>query len=199
MSPRHGVDPSRMARALALGGLVTAATIAAHSVHGHVPSLLLVAATFGVVTCLIAALAGSRLALMRTSLVMIAGQFALHVWFSWFAMPSVGQAHPTAHVHHGPEADLLLARDFSGLIPSPWMAFAHLVAALVLAVILVQSDWLLSAMSAIFRSVLGYRLEPAFVAVGATDVRAILQQPMQTYSAMLVHDLVRRGPPFRCA
>ena len=198
MSPRRRVDPSRIARALALSGVVSAATVAAHSVHGHVPSLPLVAVTFGVVACLALALGGNRLAMRSTFLVMVGGQFALHAWFSWFTMPSVGQARPTAHVHHGPAGDLLAARDFSGLIPSPGMAAAHVIAALVLAVILVQSDWLLSAMSAIVRSVLGYRVAPTVVVVSATGARVMPPRPMVAPSALLVHDLVRRGPPAYC-
>lgn len=198
MSPRRRVDPSRIARALALSGVVSAATVAAHSVHGHVPSLPLVAVTFGVVACLALALGGNRLAMRSTFLVMVGGQFALHAWFSWFTMPSVGQARPTAHVHHGPAGELLAARDFSGLIPSPGMAAAHVIAALVLAVILVQSDWLLSAMSAIVRSVLGYRVAPTVVVVSAPGARVMPPLPMVAPSALLVHDLVRRGPPAYC-
>jgi len=198
MSTGPRIHAAMLARAVALSALVTVTTVAAHSLHGHAPSLALCLVTAVIVAAMAMPLGARRLSLRSTFLVMVGGQFALHAWFSWFTMPSVGQARPTAHVHHGPAGDLLAARDFSGLIPSPGMAAAHVIAALVLAVILVQSDWLLSAMSAIVRSVLGYRVAPTVVVLSATGARVMPPRPMVAPSALLVHDLVRRGPPAYC-
>lgn len=185
-------------RALALSTVITMVTAAAHATHEHPPSWMLLVPTAVILAGLCLPVSSRRLSWARAMGTMVVGQFALHAWFAWFALPAVGSGVPTHTLHHGPSASVLAARDFSGLIPSPGMVLAHLVAAGVLAVLLVHADWLLSAAAAI----LGGTLRPpavAFRPVVSVAPTSLFDRPAAPrIPVVLIHNLVRRGPPAYC-
>lgn len=185
-------------RALALSTVITMVTAAAHATHDHSPSWMLLLPTTVILAGLCLPVSARRLSWARAMGTMVVGQFALHAWFAWFALPAVGSGVPTHALHHGPSASVLVARDFSGLIPSPGMALAHLMAAGVLAVLLVHADWLLSAAAAI----LGGTLRPPAVAcrpVVSVAPTSLFDRPAAPrIPVVLIHNLVRRGPPEYC-
>ena len=185
-------------RALALSAVITMVTAAAHATHEHPPSWMLLVPTAVVLAGLCLPVSARRLSWARALGAMVVGQFALHAWFAWFALPAVGSGVPTHALHHGPSASVLVARDFSGLIPSPGMVLAHLVAAGVLAALLVHADWLLSGAAAI----LGGTLRPAAVAcspVVSIAPTSLFDRPAAPrIPVVLIHNLVRRGPPAYC-
>ena len=185
-------------RALALSAVITMVTAAAHATHEHPPSWMLLVPTAVVLAGLCLPVSARRLSWARALGAMVVGQFALHAWLAWFALPAVGSGVPTHALHHGPSASVLVARDFSGLIPSPGMVLAHLVAAGVLAALLVHADWLLSGAAAI----LGGTLRPAAVAcrpVVSIAPTSLFDRPAAPrIPVVLIHNLVRRGPPAYC-
>lgn len=185
-------------RALALSAVITMVTAAAHATHEHPPSWMLLVPTAVVLAGLCLPVSARRLSWARALGAMVVGQFALHAWLAWFALPAVGSGVPTHALHHGPSASVLVARDFSGLIPAPGMVLAHLVAAGVLAALLVHADWLLSAAAAI----LGGTLRPRAVAcrpVVSVAPTLLFDRPAAPrIPVVLVHNLVRRGPPAYC-
>ena len=194
--PVHGAMALRTS---GLGLVVTLIAAAAHATHGHPPSwvLLLVTAMMVAVACLPAC--RTRLSWTRALVTMAVGQFVLHAWFAWFALPTSGEGAPTLAMHHGPAASTLVSRDFSGMLPSPGMALAHLAAAGLLALLLVNADWLLSAAAAIFGGTLGSRTVVCATFVCTTPL-AIFDSPGAPRAlAGLTHELVRRGPPAYCA
>ena len=185
-------------RALALSAVITMVTAAAHATHEHPPSWMLLVPTAVVLAGLCLPVSARRLSWARALGAMVVGQFALHAWFAWFALPAVGSGVPTHALHHGPSASVLVARDFSGLIPSPGMVLAHLVAAGVLAALLVHADWLLSGAAAI----LGGTLRSPAVAcrpVVSGAAPSLFDRPAAPrIPVVLIHNLVRRGPPAYC-
>ena len=185
-------------RALALSAVITMVTAAAHATHEHPPSWMLLVPTAVILAGLCLPVSARRLSWARALGAMVVGQFALHAWLAWFALPAVGSGVPTHALHHGPSASVLVARDFSGLIPSPGMVLAHLVAAGVLAALLVHADWLLSAAAAI----LGGTLRPPAVAcrpVVSVAPTSLFDRPAAPrIPVVLIHNLVRRGPPAYC-
>ena len=185
-------------RALALSTVITMVTAAAHATHEHPPSWMLLVPTAVVLAGLCLPVSARRLSWARALGAMVVGQFALHAWLAWFALPAVGSGVPTHALHHGPSASVLVARDFSGLIPAPGMVLAHLVAAGVLAALLVHADWLLSGAAAI----LGGTLRRAAVAcrpVVSGAAPSLFDRPAAPrVPVVLVHNLVRRGPPAYC-
>ena len=185
-------------RALALSTVITMVTAAAHATHDHSPSWMLLLPTTVILAGLCLPVSARRLSWARAMGTMVVGQFALHAWFAWFALPAVGSGVPTHALHHGPSASVLVSRDFSGLIPSPGMVLAHLVAAGVLAALLVHADWLLSAAAAI----LGGTLRPPAVAcrpVASAAPTSLFDRPAAPrIPVVLIHNLVRRGPPAYC-
>lgn len=192
------VHGAMVLRALALSLVITLVTAAAHATHGHVPSWTLLLVTAGIVAVACLPSSRRRLGLIRASAVMVIGQFALHAWFAWFALPVTGEGATTLALHHGPAAASLASRDFSGLIPSPGMTLAHLAAAGLLALLLVHADWLLSAATAILGGTL-----PSHVRVCALPTAGapapLFRRPAPSGSPrILTHDLVRRGPPAYC-
>ena len=194
-----GIAQGPMAlRALALSAVITMVTAAAHATHEHPPSWMLLVPTAVVLAGLCLPVSARRLSWARALGAMVVGQFALHAWLAWFALPAVGSGVPTHALHHGPSASVLVARDFSGLIPSPGMVLAHLVAAGVLAALLVHADWLLSGAAAI----LGGTLRPAAVAcspVVSVAPTSLFDRPAAPrIPVVLIHNLVRRGPPAYC-
>ena len=185
-------------RALALSTVITMVTAAAHATHEHPPSWMLLVPTAVVLAGLCLPVSARRLSWARALGAMVVGQFALHTWLAWFALPAVGPGVPTHALHHGPSASVLVARDFSGLIPSPGMVLAHLLAAGVLAALLVHADWLLSGAAGI----LGGTLRPAAVAcspVVSIAPTSLFDRPAAPrIPVVLIHNLVRRGPPAYC-
>ena len=185
-------------RALALSAVITMVTAAAHATHEHPPSWMLLVPTAVVLAGLCLPVSARRLSWARALGAMVVGQFALHAWLAWFALPAVGSGVPTHALHHGPSASVLVARDFSGLIPAPGMVLAHLVAAGVLAALLVHADWLLSGAAGI----LGGTLRPAAVAyrpVVSVAPTSLFDRPAAPrIPVVLVHNLLRRGPPAYC-
>ena len=185
-------------RALALSAVITMVTAAAHATHEHPPSWMLLVPTAVVLAGLCLPVSARRLSWARALGAMVVGQFALHAWLAWFALPAVGSGVPTHALHHGPSASVLVARDFSGLIPALGMVLAHLVAAGVLAALLVHADWLLSGAAGI----LGGTLRPAAVAyrpVVSVAPTSLFDRPAAPrIPVVLVHNLVRRGPPAYC-
>ena len=185
-------------RALALSAVITMVTAAAHATHEHPPSWMLLVPTAVVLAGLCLPVSARRLSWARALGAMVVGQFALHAWLAWFALPAVGSGVPTHALHHGPSASVLVARDFSGLIPSPGMVLAHLVAAGVLAALLVHADWLLSGAAAI----LGGTLRSPAVAcrpVVSGAAPSLFDRPAAPrIPVVLIHNLVRRGPPAYC-
>ena len=185
-------------RALALSAVITMVTAAAHATHEHPPSWMLLVPTAVVLAGLCLPVSARRLSWARALGAMVVGQFALHAWLAWFALPAVGSGVPTHALHHGPSASVLVARDFSGLIPAPGMVLAHLVAAGVLAALLVHADWLLSGAAAI----LGGTLRSPAVAcrpVVSGAAPSLFDRPATPrIPVVLVHNLVRRGPPAYC-
>jgi hypothetical protein len=185
-------------RALALSTVITMVTAAAHATHEHPPSWMLLVPTAVVLAGLCLPVSARRLSWARALGAMVVGQFALHAWLAWFALPAVGPGVPTHALHHGPSASVLVARDFSGLIPAPGMVLAHLVAAGVLAALLVHADWLLSGAAAI----LGGTLRSPAVAcrpVVSGAAPSLFDRPATPrIPVVLVHNLVRRGPPAYC-
>lgn len=185
-------------RALALSTVITMVTAAAHATHEHPPSWMLLVPTAVILAGLCLPVSARRLSWARALGAMVVGQFALHAWLAWFALPAVGSGVPTHALHHGPSASVLVARDFSGLIPSPGMVLAHLVAAGVLAALLVHADWLLSGAAAI----LGGTLRSPAVAcrpVVSGAAPSLFDRPAAPrIPVVLVHNLVRRGPPAYC-
>ena len=185
-------------RALALSTVITMVTAAAHATHEHPPSWMLLVPTAVILAGLCLPVSARRLSWARALGAMVVGQFALHAWLAWFALPAVGSGVPTHALHHGPSASVLVARDFGGLIPSPGMVLAHLLAAGVLAALLVHADWLLSGAAAI----LGGTLRRAAVAcspVVSGAAPSLFDRPAAPrIPVVLVHNLVRRGPPAYC-
>ena len=185
-------------RALALSAVITMVTAAAHATHEHPPSWMLLVPTAVVLAGLCLPVSARRLSWARALGAMVVGQFALHAWLAWFALPAVGSGVPTHALHHGPSASVLVARDFSGLIPAPGMVLAHLVAAGVLAALLVHADWLLSGAAAI----LGGTLRSPAVAcrpVVSGAAPSLFDRPAAPrIPVVLIHNLVRRGPPAYC-
>jgi hypothetical protein len=185
-------------RALALSTVITMVTAAAHATHEHPPSWMLLVPTAVVVAGLCLPVSARRLSWARALGAMVVGQFALHAWLAWFSLPAVGSGVPTHALHHGPSASVLVSRDFSGLIPAPGMVLAHLVAAGVLAALLVHADWLLSGAAAI----LGGTLRSPAVAcrpVVSGAAPSLFDRPAAPrIPVVLVHNLVRRGPPAYC-
>ena len=194
--PVHG---AMALRAFGLSLIVTLLAAAAHATHDHPPSwvLMLVTAVVVAVACLPAC--RMQFNWIRALVAMAAGQFALHAWFAWFALPATGESAPTMALHHGPAASTLASRDFSGLIPSPGMALAHLAAAGLLALLLVRADWLLSAAAAIIGGT--FRARAVACSPYAYPAPApLFDRPAAPRTlAGLTHDLVRRGPPVYCA
>lgn len=193
--PVHGAV---VLRALALSLVITLVTAAAHATHDHAPSWTLLLVTAGIVAVACLPASRRRLGWARAAGAMVIGQFALHAWFAWFALPVTGEGATTLALHHGPPAASLASRDFSGVIPSPGMALAHLAAAGLLALMLMHADWLLSAAAAILGGTL---LTPASLcAPPATGAPApVFGRPAAPRTPqVLTHDLVRRGPPAYC-
>lgn len=141
--PAHGVRLSarQLVRAGMIGSMVTGAAMLAHSVHGHVPSLGLVVVTLAVTSLLLLS-ACQRCLRMRTAFAaMLVGQLALHAWFAWFNLPTLGDpVSASLHAHHSTFDVELPTRDFSALLPSPTMTLAHVIAAALLAVVLAWGD-----------------------------------------------------------
>lgn len=194
----HPVHGAMALRAFALSLVVTLVAAAAHATHDHPPSwvLLLVTAMMVAAACLPAC--RTRLSWTRALVAMAVGQFVLHAWFAWFSLPASGEGAPTLAMHHGPAASTLASRDFSGMLPSPGMALAHLAAAGILALLLVHADWLLSAAAAILGGTLGLRAVVCASFV-CTTPSAIFDSPGAPRTlAGLTHQLVRRGPPAYC-
>jgi hypothetical protein len=185
-------------RAFALSLVITSVTSAAHATHGHAPSWMLTVATFGLLAVACLAAGRARLDLRRAVVVMVAGQFALHAWFAWFSMPVVGNGAETLALHHGPAPALLAARDFSGLVPSPGMALAHVAAGCLAALALVHLDWLLSAACAVLWAVLGSVRVPSIHAGAASRTAVTVKADEAAFLRVLAHQLVRRGPPAYC-
>lgn len=194
--PVHG---AMALRALALSLGITLMAAAAHATHDHPPSWVLMLVTAAAVAAACLPACRARLTWPRALAAMVVGQFALHAWFAWFALPATGGAAPTLASHHGPAASTLAARDFSGLIPSPGMALAHLAAAGLLALLLIHADWLLSAAVAIFGGALRPRTVACTSFVCASPVLLFDSPAVPPTLAGLTHDLVRRGPPAYCA
>ena len=186
-------------RSFALSLVVTFIAAAAHATHDHPPSWLLMLVTALMVAAACLPACRVRLTWFRALAAMAVGQLALHAWFAWFALPATGEGAQTLAMHHGPAASTLASRDFSGLIPSPGMALAHLAAAGLLAVLLVQADWLLSAAVAIFRGSRRPRTVACPLFVCASPVPLFDSPAVPPTLAGLTHDLVRRGPPAYCA
>ncbi len=185
-------------RALALSLVITLVTSAAHATHGHAPSLTLLVITAGLLAIACLAAGRARLGWRRAFVTMVVGQFALHTWFAWFSMPMVGEGAHTMALHHGPDSALLVSRDFSGLVPTPGMALAHVAAGGLAALVLVHLDWLLSAATAVLWAVLGSARMPSIHA-GATSRTAVAVRADDVGSLrVLAHQLVRRGPPAYC-
>ena len=198
MLSRPHVHGAMVLRALALSLVITLVAAAAHATHDHAPSwtLLLVTAVAVAAACLPAS--RRRLGLARTASAMVIGQFALHAWFAWFALPVTGETATTLALHHGPSTASLASRDFSGLIPSPGMALAHLAAAGLLALMLVRVDWLLSAAAAILGGTLPSEV-PVCAPPAAGAPAPLFGRPVAPRNPrVLTHDLVRRGPPAYC-
>ena len=194
--PVHGAV---VLRAVALSFVVTFIAAAAHATHDHPPSWLLMLVTAGMMAAACLPACRTRLNWTRALVAMGVGQFVLHAWFAWFSLPAAGEGVPTLAMHHGPAASMLASRDFSGLIPSPGMALAHLAAAGLLALLLVHADWLLSAAAAIFRGALRPRTVACTSFVCASSVPLFDSPTVPSTLAGLAHDLVRRGPPAYCA
>ena len=194
--PVHG---AMALRSFALSLVVTFIAAAAHATHDHPPSWVLLAVTAGMMAGACLPACRTRLSWTRALVAMAVGQFVLHAWFAWFALPATGEGVQTLAMHHGPAASTLASRDFSGLIPSPGMALAHLVAAGLLAVLLVHADWLLSAAVAIFRGTRRPRTVACTPFVCASPVPLFDSPAVPPTLAGLTHDLVRRGPPAYCA
>lgn len=185
-------------RACVLSMTITMVTAAAHASHGHAPSWVLLAITAAILVGACLPASRARLTWARALAALVVGQFALHAWFAWFSLPAADNGVRTLAPHHGPPAASLVARDFSGLIPSPGMALAHLTAAGVLAVLLVRADWLLSAAVVIFGGSLRTQPAPFSVAIEGTSPR-IDDSPQAAPSLVwLAHAVVRRGPPAYC-
>lgn len=193
--PAHG---AMALRAFALSVTITLVTAAAHATHGHAPSWMLLAVTAAILVGACLPASRARLTWARALGALVVGQFALHAWFAWFSLPAADDGVRTLALHHGPAASSLVARDFSGVIPSPGMALAHLAAAGVLAALLVHADWLLSAAVAIFGGSLRAQPAPFSVAFEGTSPR-IDDSPQAAPSiGRLAHAVVRRGPPAYC-
>lgn len=185
-------------RAVALGSTVTLVTAAAHATHDHAPSWTLVAITAALLTAACVPVCGERLTWARALGALVLGQFAIHAWFAWFSLPAADDGVRTLASHHGPAGAVLVSRDFSGLIPSPGMALAHLAAAGALAVLLVHADWLLQAAVAIFRGGLLTPPEPVSPAVDRTATRIVDGRHSSPAIERLTYIVVRRGPPAYC-
>lgn len=185
-------------RALALSTVITMVTAAAHATHGHSPSWMLLVPTAVILAGVCLPVSARRLSWARAMGTMVVGQFALHAWFAWFSLPTVGSGVPTHALHHGPSASVLVARDFSGLIPSPGMALAHLLAAGALAALLVHADWLLSAAAAILGGTLRSPAVACSTVVSGAAPSLFDRPAAPRIPVVLVHNLVRRGPPAYC-
>ncbi len=192
------VDGAMVLRASALSLVITMIASAAHATHGHAPSWTLTVATAVILAVACLAVGRARLGWTRAVVTMVVGQFALHAWFAWFSMPVVGEGTQTLALHHGPAPTLLVSRDFTGLVPSPGMALAHLVAGGLAALALVHMDWLLSAAFAVFRAVLGTECAPSIPATLAPRTAVTAGDDDAQSLEVLAHQLVRRGPPAYC-
>lgn len=193
--PVHG---AMVLRALALSLVITLVTAAAHATHDHAPSWTLLLVTAGIVAVACLPASRRRLGLARAAGAMVIGQFALHAWFAWFALPVTGEGATTLALHHGPPAASLASRDFSGLIPSPGMALAHLAAAGLLALLVVHADWLLSAAGAILGGTLPSAVHVCEPLAGGAPTPLFGRPAAPRNPIALTHDLVRRGPPAYC-
>lgn len=193
------VPGAMVLRALGLSLVVTLVAAAAHATHDHAPSWVLLVVTAMMVAAACLPACRTRLSWTRALVAMAVGQFVLHAWFAWFSLPASGESAPTLAMHHGPAASALASRDFSGLIPSPGMALAHLAGAGLLALLLVHADWLLSAASGIFEGTLRSRPCVCTSFVSATPVALFDSPAAPRILTGLTHDLVRRGPPAYCA
>jgi hypothetical protein len=192
------VDGAMVLRATVLSLVITVITAAAHATHGQAPSWTLTFATAGLLTAACLVVSRARLGWRRAVTTMVVGQFALHAWFAWFSMPMVGAGTETLGLHHGPASALLVSRDFSGLVPSPGMALAHLAAGGVAALVLVHMDWLLSAAFSVLRAVLGPTHVPSVFATAALRTPVVGRVKDAESLEVLAHLLVRRGPPAYC-
>jgi len=192
------VRGAAVVRAVALSLVITLVTAAAHATHGHPPSWPLAAVTVVILAAAALGVCRTRLGWTRAIAAMVIGQFALHAWFAWFSLPTAGDGVSTLALHHGPAASTLVARDFSALVPSPGMAAAHIVSAGLLALLLVNADWLLSAAVAILGGTIRTYAVPAspFPHRVATP---LFDRPEAPSVPLGLSDvLVRRGPPAYC-
>ncbi len=198
MLGRPHVHGAMVLRALALSLVITLVTAAAHATHDHAPSWTLLLATALAVAVACLPMSRRRLGMARTAGAMVIGQFILHAWFAWFALPVTGEGATTLALHHGPPSASLASRDFSGLIPEPGMVLAHLAAAGLLALLLVHADWLLSAAAAILGGTLPTHV-PVCAPPAASAPAPLFGRPAAPRTPrVLTHDLVRRGPPAYC-
>lgn len=142
-----------LTRAVALSWLAVAVSTGAHLIaHGEHPSVPAIAAIHGVVAFFLLPVSLAPFSLVRTFLTVFVAQAGVHVGLTWAAVGettgSVPLPHLAEHAGHSSPAHVATAAGAgmsghpmgSSVLPTPSMAVAHLVAALVLAVLLTRVE-----------------------------------------------------------
>ncbi len=182
---------ARVGRAFAA---ITAATILAASAHtlggGGAPPAWIIALVIALGLPLAAVLAGRRLTLTRTSLLVLLAQGLLHVAFA-----SVGTADLSAHLTHVHHGSLEWAAS-SGIAATPAMPWHHLLAAVITVVLVRHADALLRRIRAGLQRLLRARIPRLLT---SHRVPAALSFPRRTPRRIVTTPLSLRGPPAGCA
>jgi hypothetical protein len=152
--PENASRGAGLTRALALSWLVVAVSTGAHVVaHGAAPSVPAIAAIHGVVAFLLLPVSLAPFSLVRTFVAAFLAQGVVHVGLTLAA--ALGEAtgsgalpHLAEHAGHGSATHMAVVASAGmpghavggSVLPTPGMAAAHLVAALVLAVLLTRVE-----------------------------------------------------------
>jgi len=174
---RRRAVPFARTRQIVLATAVLALTLAGHtSAHGALPS------TAGLV---LAAMIAGSLTLVATArdrswawlfAFLLASQLLLHA----VLVVSSGEAH----MMYGPEP----------LLPTGWMAVAHVLASMVAAVLLSRGDAALRAWTNLLRASIGIHLDPC-LPIGAQPNAVAPQARWWPVTSERSWDVSRRGPP----
>ena len=185
-----------LTRGLIVGALTCALATAAHSAHGATPALstvlpgLVLGFLMAMPFCL------GRPSPARAIIAVVVGQFALHAWFAWTAVPataSAGSVRP-GHNHWVTDTGVVTSGSALDLLPSSTMAAAHIAAAVICALVLLHCDTIIGFVARVVRGLL---LVPQVAAVPHLQraVHVELHPATTQTTGITRQPCVRRGPP----
>jgi hypothetical protein len=187
MHARH----RRTLRGVAASATATLTAAAAHTLAGGgAPGPLLVGAAIVLASPVAVLLAGRRVAVWRTTAMVLSSQLLLHIGFALTA--GLDPAMGGSHAHH---SAALLPSGPVDLIPDATMSACHAAAAVFTIVLLYRGERMLAALSRGLVRILGLTVSLGPLPLVGGEQTAPEQRPFGLLPHVAISDLSRRGPP----